>query len=285
MRYLITGGQGQLGLEFIRLLKKAEVLALDLPAADITDLEVIINRVNLFRPEMILHCAARTDVDGCELAPEAAYSVNCIGTRNVCLAAQEIGASLVYFSSDYVFDGAKNSPYQEYDLPAPLSVYGRSKWAGEQIVAELCPKRYVIRTSWLFGLFGKNFVDTILRKAAEETIIPVVADQIGSPTYARDLARATLALIRLPYKAYGTYHFSNTGACSWYDLAAETLRRAGYPEKVTRVTTEKMGRPAPRPGYSVLDHEIIRSLGINPRPWQEALQDYLDELGIPQNRS
>ncbi len=284
MRYLITGGKGLLGLEFIRQLKNAEVLSLDLPETDVCDLAALMERTVLFRPDVILHCAAWTDVDGCEDDPAKAYHVNSIGTRNVCLAAKEVGASLVYFSTDYVFDGVKNSPYQEYDPPAPLSVYGQTKLAGERIAAELCPKRYVIRTSWLFGLFGRNFVDAILRQAEEGKTISVVADQIGSPTYAKDLVQAVLALLRLSYSAYGTYHFSNSGACSWYDLAVAVIKKAGRRGKVIPVTTEAMRRPAPRPAYSVLSHELLQSLGIVPRPWQEALIDYLEELGFPQDR-
>jgi dTDP-4-dehydrorhamnose reductase len=197
-----------------------------------------------YRPEVVLHAAAWTDVDGAEEHPEAAETVNVHGTENVVA----LGAPVVYFSTDYVFDGTKNRPYVESDQPSPLSVYGRTKLAGEQQVRE----GWIVRSSWLFGWTGRNFMRTMLTLAKQQDEVRVVADQRGSPTYVGHLAEAVPGLLELPY---GTRHLAADGDCTWAEFAEAIFEEAGIDCRVVPITTEELGRPAPRPGYSVLRSE------------------------------
>jgi dTDP-4-dehydrorhamnose reductase len=251
-----------------------DVVAWDLPGHDVTAVDKTINGMHGVTPSLVFHLAAWTDVDGCEGDVARATAVNFQGAWAVALGAAEVGCPLLYVSTDYVFDGTKGKPYREGDQPNPLSVYGRTKLLGEQAVSRSSRHSYIVRTSWLYGPGGRNFVDTIRRKAAEVAEIRVVDDQTGSPTYAADLAPA-LAEVALGGK-YGTYHVTNSGQCTWRELAAETVRLTGARCTVQPQTTAEAARPAPRPAFSVLENrEYKRRFGHVLRPWQEALADYL----------
>jgi dTDP-4-dehydrorhamnose reductase len=227
-------------------------------------------------PDLILHCAAYTAVDQAEAEPERCYAANVLATWHVVSAAHEIGAAVLYMSTDFVFDGQQATPYTEFDPPHPLSVYGRSKWMGEQIVRQLTPRHFIVRTSGLFGPGGKSFVSAILAKAQRERPLEVVADQVCARTYAPDLACAIQELCESGL--YGTYHLTNAGASSWYELACEIVRAAELHEvEVRPITAAQLHLPAPRPAYSVLDNFCWRLAGHAPlREDREALRDYLD---------
>ncbi len=279
MRCLVTGAAGLLGTELVAFLRhqNQEVHGWDLPKHDVTDVNRFINDAHSLGPEVIFHLAAWTDVDACEKDKAKAVAVNFQGTWTVALAAAELGCKIVYLSTDYVFDGSARRPYREKDKPNPLSVYGRTKLAGEQAVENDCKRRFIVRTSWLYGRHGRNFVDTIRQKSAEQAQIEVVSDQVGSPTWARDLCRPLWELARSD--SYGTYHLTNSGRCSWFELAEEVVRLTGSSCRVEPVTTEKAARPAPRPHFSVLDNRAFRSkFNKELRPWQDALKAYLGEV-------
>ncbi len=278
MRCIVTGARGLLGRELVNYLRGAgeEVIGWDLPEQDVTEVERTINEMHAVAPEVVFHLAAWTDVDGCEVDPARATLVNFHGTWAVALGAAELGCKVVYLSTDYVFDGKSQRPYQENDPPAPLSVYGRTKLMGEQAVRRVCKKWFIVRTSWLFGRYGKNFVDTIRRKASTEKEIMVVSDQVGSPTYARDLCSPLLTIARSDY--YGIYHLTNSGWCSWYELAREIVAVIGRDCAIIPIPTETSGRVAPRPHFSVLENRNFKSrFGRVLRPWSEALREYLNE--------
>jgi len=227
-------------------------------------------------PQLVIHTAAYTDVDGCEQHPDRAHKVNAIGTQNIALACARLDATMVYISTDFVFNGRKGRPYIEFDAPDPLSVYARSKLAGEQYVRALLKKWFIVRTSWLFGKNGKNFVETILRLAGERDELSVVNDQIGSPTFAGDLVPEMARLIAT--EAYGIYHLSNNGACSWFDYARKILELAHVENvRVVPISTETLGRPAVRPAYSVLRNYCMElTIGDRMRSWEEGLAAYLE---------
>jgi len=225
----------------------------------------------LARPELVLHCAAWTDVDGAEADPDAAQAVNAEGTRNVAA----LGAPVVYFSTDYVFDGTKGTPYVESDVPAPLSAYGRSKLAGEAQVRE----GWIVRSSWLFAPWGNNFVQTMLGLGRERDAVAVVDDQRGCPTYAPHLAEATRELVTLPY---GTYHVAADGDCTWAELAEAVFQEAGVDCRVRRISSAALGRPAPRPAYSVLRSERPETPRLP--HWREGLRECLAEIGAQEQR-
>lgn len=275
MRVLITGVNGQLGTELVRTLDgRADVLGWDLPEFDITA-SGCAAAVAAAEPDWVIHTAAATDVDGCERDPGMAMAVNAEGTRRVAEGCRQSGAALIYVSTDFVFDGRQTSPYTEADAPAPLSVYGRSKVAGEEAVRETAPRWVIARTAWLFGAHGRNFVKTIVGKAATGERLRVVNDQVGSPTYARDLAGALVRL--LERNLCGVFHVTNSGFCSWYDFTREILRQAGFDRvSVSPMRSAELGRPAPRPAYSVLANAAWGATG-EPllRPWPEALADML----------
>ncbi len=271
MRIIVTGAQGQLGVELMgRLAGSGEVLGVDLPELDITK-ACCSDDLAALRPDWIVHAAAATDVDGCEREPDVAMLVNAQGTRRVAEACRRVDAGLLYLSTDYVFDGKKGAPYREEDPPAPLNAYGRSKLEGERAVCSLAPRWTVVRTAWLYGSHGKNFVKAILQKAAAGGPLRVVDDQIGSPTYATDLAEAIARL--LARRLTGVFHLTNAGACSWYDFAAAILRLTGQTAiPLLRLTSDELGRPARRPALSVLENAAWRRAGLPPlRPWQDAL--------------
>ena len=248
---------------------------------DITRIEEVKRAFSELVPQMVVHAAAYTDVDGCEKNPDKAYKVNALGTQNVCRAAQDLGIPVMYISTDFVFDGNKDSPYLESDQPHPISTYGRSKLAGEEYVKSLSKEYFVVRTSWLYGRYGKNFVETILKSAEEKEELTVVDDQVGSPTYTRDFSRKIKEL--LSTKLYGVYHITNSGSCSWYEFAREILELLGIKGvRLEPITSEELDRPAPRPRFSVLENRRLRlTLGNSMSNWKEALSDYMKRDRAP----
>jgi dTDP-4-dehydrorhamnose reductase len=273
MRIFITGSEGQLGQELAEVLKNQETFLGKELEQDITD-EKIIGQIHDFRPEVVIHAAAYTDVDGCEKDRELAHKVNAIGAHHVARAAEKSGAKMVYISTDYVFRGRKRTPYVETDTPGPLNVYGQSKWEGEQFVQQSSSRYVILRTSWLYGRVGKNFVRTVLSKAAQQAELRVVNDQVGCPTNARDLAVAIGAIIKL--EAYGLYHAAGEGHCSWFEFAEKILKLAGISKEVIPMSSRELNRPARRPRYSVLSQKKLNGLGIALRPWPEALEEFIE---------
>lgn len=272
MRVVITGAGGQLGRELRRLLAARDLVPLDLPAFDLAQPSCgrfIVEAA----PDAVIHAGAYTDVDGAEREPARAMAINAEGTARVAQAANQIGARLLYISTDYVFDGRKQTPYKETDSPSPVNHYGRSKLAGEQRVLAECKNALVIRTAWLYGSGGKNFVKTILALADERPVLRIVADQRGSPTRAEDLAGAMATLV--DSEVQGILHVTNEGACSWYEFACEIVSLSGKRAAVEPITTEQAGRLAARPAYSVLSGERRREAGISMPHWKEALKGYI----------
>ncbi|KPK00948.1 MAG: hypothetical protein AMK71_07380 [Nitrospira bacterium SG8_35_4] len=240
---------------------------------DITDLDATALKIREAAPDYLIHSAAYTDVDGCEKDPGKALLINGIGTRNVVMACEDIQCPVVYISTDYVFDGTKGSPYSEWDSPNPINQYGVSKLLGEHFVMALTNRFYIVRTSWLYGRNGNNFVHTISRLLSERDEIEVVNDQVGSPTFTGDLA---VALKELIGRGYGIYHITNSSHCSWYKFAMEIARIRPGKAKINPTTTDRFQRPARRPLYSVLDNTVLRlDRGRQLRHWKEALKDYL----------
>ncbi|MEW8986727.1 MAG: dTDP-4-dehydrorhamnose reductase, partial [Bacillus sp. (in: firmicutes)] len=224
----------------------------------------------------IIHCAAYTAVDNAETNQDQAYLVNAIGTGNLSVAAERIKSKLCYISTDYVFDGTASSPYYEYDITNPQTVYGKSKRAGEQLVQSLCSRWFIVRTSWVYGASGRNFVKTMLKIGQERDSIQVVNDQWGCPTYTSDLALFLGELVVT--EKYGIYHASNAGICTWFEFAQAIFEEVNIPVTVEPCTTEQFPRPAPRPRYSVMESMAIRMNGFLPiRHWREALREYLNE--------
>ena len=270
MKILITGSEGQLGQELCRIFHEHELIPLNHKNGDITKLEII-QTIEKYAPDLVIHGAAYTDVDGCENAPDRAYRVNALGTRNVVLGAERIGADFVYISTDYVFDGEKGSPYTEFDQTHPINVYGASKLAGEWQVHHLINRFYTVRSSWLYGLEGKNFVKTILKLAQGQEILKIVNDQKGSPTFVKDLSIAILKLVQT--KNYGIYHAAASGGCSWFDFTKEILKVAGIQKQVVPITSLDLKRPALRPVFSVLRGVGLGMLGIQLRRWEDGVRD------------
>lgn len=278
MNIAVTGGRGMLGSDLCRVLsEKHRVFCLDLPDFDITDADLVRSKLSDLNPEAVIHCAAFTDVDGCERDPEKAFRVNGLGTQNVVYACMGKRVKLMYISTDYVFDGSKKTPYIEEDAPTPLSVYGKSKLAGEMAIRGHRHRFFIVRTSWLFGKNGKNFVSTILKLAGENPELRVVNDQRGSPTFAADLAEGLVRLIESDF--FGIYHLTNSGECTWYDFAREILEEAGIKKPVHPLSSEDLVRPAPRPANSVLANAHYFLRGFPPlRSYREALRAYMEEL-------
>lgn len=285
MKVLVTGSAGQLGRDLVLLLQGQghEVLGCDRQEMDITDLDQCTEIIGGFAPDAVIHCAAHTAVDAAETDIDAAYLINAAGSRNVALAAEKAGAKLVYISTDYVFDGMGSHPYHEYDNTDPQSIYGKSKRAGEILVQSLSSKFFIVRTSWVYGKYGNNFVKTMLKLGQEKPLLQVVDDQKGSPTYTVDLANFLLELIQT--EKYGVYHASNTEFCTWYEFTqaifteAEEILGLKFTAKLEPCATEQFPRPAPRPRYSVMEHLSIRTNGFQDiRPWREGLRDFLLEL-------
>ncbi|HEX2070878.1 MAG TPA: dTDP-4-dehydrorhamnose reductase [Thermoleophilaceae bacterium] len=274
MKVLITGAGGMLGQDVRRAaeLGNHEVEALDRAALDVTDAGAVSDAFAQLQPDAAINCAAWTDVDGAETAEAEALRLNADAAGNVAAAAASVGASVVQPSTDYVFDGSADRPYVESDPTAPQSAYGRTKLAGEHAVAAANPRHFVVRTAWLFGVGGRNFVETMLR-LADSGVVTVVRDQVGSPTYTAHLAEGLLRLAATP--AYGVHHMAAGGQCSWYAFARAIFEDAGVECQVLSTTTAEFARPAPRPAYSVLDTEWPDAIRLP--DWRDGLREYLGE--------
>jgi len=281
MATLLIGARGQLGTELRQAFADDDLVALAHADLELTDRAKVWEALDTYRPGLILNTAAYHRVDECEDEPERAFGVNALAVRNLAMAAKRIGAVMVHFSTDYVFDGRQSLPYQEGDPPGPLSVYATSKLAGEFFVRAVLDKYFLIRTCGLYGTAGSlakggNFVETMLRLAREGREIRVVGDQVLTPTSARDLAKKVRQLIET--ERYGLYHITNSGECSWYRFASAIFELAGLRARLSETTSAAYGARATRPAYSVLDNANLRSLGIDDlRDWRDALADYLDE--------
>ncbi len=275
MRVTIFGASGLLGKALMREWQGDTVAGLCSRDADICDPDRVQQAVRNTRPDWIVLAAAYTDVDGCEKNSKLAFAVNRDGAVNVAEAAKQVGAKLLFVSTDYVFDGKKTTPYDIDDPRNPQSVYGKTKAQAEIRLLELMPDCCIARTSWLFGTGGKCFPDTILKLAASRPTLEVVNDQRGCPTYAVDLASAIVQLTRKD--ATGIVHATNAGDCTWFEFAREIVGSAGLSTPVGPVSTQRMARPAPRPAYSVLSPVSLNALGIKMPRWHDALHRYLDE--------
>jgi dTDP-4-dehydrorhamnose reductase len=291
-RILLTGKTGQAGRELQQVLSRlGDVVAVDRYDLDLSCPERIRQVVRAIQPNLIVNAAAYTAVDQAETNLAQAYAVNAIAPEVLAETAQQLGAALIHLSTDYVFDGQKATPYTETDEPNPLGIYGLSKLAGEQAVQALCDRHLIVRTAWMYGVHGKgNFVKTMLRLGSERDEIRVVNDQVGTPTWSRDLAAAIAQFIPLidvtqPYPPVGIYHFTNRGEISWYDFAIAIFKEAkalGFPlriQRVTPITTADYPTPARRPSYSVLSlQKISATLNISPVEWRQSLRQMLIEL-------
>ena len=273
MKLLVTGAAGMLGRDVMLAAGNAghDVIGFGRTELDITDPAGLAKKLDLERPDVVINCAAWTDVDGAEEAEEAAFAVNGAGAGNVAAAAAAVGASVVYISSDYIFDGAKGAPYVESDQVAPLSAYGRTKLAGEEATAAANKRHFIVRSAWLFGASGPNFVETMLRLAGSGNEVLVVRDQVGSPTWTWHLAYGVVRLIE--GIEFGVHHMAAAGQCSWYEFAREIFEQAKVECKVLSITTEEFGRPAPRPPFSALTSQ--REHAIRLPSWQDGLAGYL----------
>ena len=281
MRIFITGYKGQLGRTLGTRLDTHTLAGCDLPDLDITDRQAISEAIADFAPDVVIHAAAWTDVNGCARDPEQAYQVNGIGTQNVALACAAAGATMVYISTNEVFDGSATEPYREWDAPHPINPYGRSKAAGEWFVRHLLNRFYIVRTAWLYAPGGRNFPHRIVQLADETSAdstkgrgLRVVHDEVSNPTYAPDLADGLAALIHTG--AYGVYHITNAGYCSRYEFAREILRltnREYVP--VEPIKLEEWQRPSTPPKFAPLANTAARAVGIETRPWEAALAEFL----------
>lgn len=293
MKILITGSKGQLGNELKDIINKgyseigkvsecinnSQVFDLDVDKLDITDLNSVKNVLDTIKPDVVINCAAATNVDGCESDEDFAFKVNALGPRNLAIVCEEMGAKLVQVSTDYVFSGVGEKPLTEYDLTAPYSVYGKTKLLGENYVREFCSKYYIVRTAWLYGYVGHNFVYTMRRLGKEKDSINVVNDQIGNPTHANDLAYHILKLIETD--EYGIYHCTGKGECSWYDFAKMIIELSGEECIVNPCTSEEYKTPAKRPEYSSLDNMMLRNtVGDEMRNWQDAIKSFIENLKV-----
>lgn len=291
MRILITGGKGQLGCQIKSILERnssdiskldekfnnCESRFIDYDELDITNYNDVDAFIGSYKPDAIINCAAYTNVDGCERDSDAAFKVNSIGPRNLAAASEKYSVKLLHVSTDYVFNGEGTVPFREYDVPQPVSVYGKTKLLGEQYVRENCSRYFIVRTAWLYGEWGKNFVYTIMKVAKEKGHVDVVNDQRGNPTYAEDLAHHILKLVLSD--EYGIYHCTGTGECSWYDFACKIVEYSGIDATVSPITSADLNRSAKRPAYSSLDNMMLRvTVGDEMRPWKEALKSFMRKV-------
>lgn len=275
LKVWIVGSNGQMGTALNELIDtmEMEVLNTDKDELDITDTDEVLLYGEINRPDVIINCAAVTDTKICEENPELAYRVNALGARNLSIVARKIGAKVVQLSTDDVFDGMKKVPYTEFDDTNPITVYGRSKRAGENYVKEFTHKHFVIRSNWVYGKGESNFVAKLLKAANEKDCIAVAADQFGSPTSALELAKVIIDLIKT--NEYGTYHITCSGTCSRYEFAKEVLKLVGKEVELKPVTTAESELSAVRPTYAVLDNFILRIINMYQMPdWKTALEEY-----------
>lgn len=282
MKVLATGGAGMLGAALKNVFNAPgfEYIPIDIQEADITSRDSIASAIAAAAPDIVISCAAFTNVDECETKKDLAFAVNGTGAGNTAFAAAKIGVPIIHISTDYVFDGSKIEPYLETDAVNPLGVYGASKLEGERLVAENCARHYILRTAWLYGKGGKNFVDTICSLADSREEITVVSDQIGCPTFTVHLAGAIKTVVEKVLVGEGDpgiYHVAGSGRCSWFDFAKEiTSIHPGILQRVLPVTTKEFGRPAPRPANSMLCMDKIRAaFGVVMPDWRDALREYM----------
>ena len=295
MKILITGSNGQLGNELQKIvatgkaeigavseeIKNAKVFAMDVDTLDITNLEQVKKVLNEVKPDVVINCAAATNVDGCEANQDLAFKINSLGPRNLAMVAEELGAKIVQVSTDYVFSGVGETPLKESDLVAPVSVYGKTKLLGEEFVRDFSSKYYIVRTAWLYGYVGHNFVYTMMKLGKDRDTLSVVNDQLGNPTHANDLAYHILKLIQT--EEYGVYHCTGKGECSWYNFASEIMKLSGRNCTVNPCTSEEYKSMYPnsadRPAYSSLDNMMLRcTIGDEMRDWKDALKTFMDNV-------
>ncbi|HQM43661.1 MAG: dTDP-4-dehydrorhamnose reductase [Smithellaceae bacterium] len=279
MKILLLGHKGMLGSDLLKtLFARYEVVGMDKEEIDIVSAKDCKNAVAEVEPDIVINAAAFTNVDGCETQRDECFAVNAEAVKNICEACRGRDIRIIHFSTDYVFDGKAKSPYREQDICNPINVYGESKLAGERYLQSLSEDYLLIRTSWLYGINGKNFVRTILDKAKTTTRLSVVDDQIGCPTYTKDLAAAVELLIFQNQR--GIFHVTNRGHCSWYEFAVRILKEVSKDEvEVKPIKTHELPLPAMRPAYSALSmQKFITTTGKTPQPWQLAVQDYLKNI-------
>lgn len=283
MKIAVIGCNGQLGYDMVSVCRSKgyTVTGIDYPAIDIKDQQLTNTIIKNIMPDVIINCAAYTDVDSCESNIQEAYSVNSSGVANIANAAKSIGTKIVHISTDYVFDGKKHSPYIETDIPNPMSVYGKSKLDGELEFIKITEKYFIFRIAWLYGINGTNFVKTI-RKLADKRQklklpLKVINDQIGTPTYSKDVCEQIMEII--PTQNFGIYHCTNEGECSWYEFAHQIIDFFNIQVELLPCHTGEFNLPAPRPAYSVLENSHLKSLGIHLMPyWKESLNHFLKEI-------
>ncbi|MDD7792743.1 dTDP-4-dehydrorhamnose reductase [Clostridium sp. 'White wine YQ'] len=291
MKILVTGSKGQLGKQIINILKNKrseigaisteydnlEIIQVDVEELDITDFISVKEYFGKVMPDVVINCAAYTNVDACESKEDLAFKINALGPRNLAIASNKFGAKLVHVSTDYVFNGEGTSPFKEYDMPNPVSVYGKTKLAGENFVREFADKYFIVRTAWLYGYEGNNFVYTIMKVGKEKGKLTVVNDQRGNPTNAEDLAHHLLKIAVT--EEYGTYHCTGTGECSWYDFASKIIEFSEIECVVQPVTSEEYVRAAKRPSFSSLDNMMLRvTVGDEMRKWEDALKVFISKI-------
>lgn len=290
MRILITGCKGQLGTEIAKQIAEghseigpipkmyhnATVVGVDMDDFDLSDKSAVKKNLHDGSYDIVFNCAAFTNVNACESSQDTAYAANALAIRNLAEVCESTATKLVHVSTDYVFSGDATEPYREYDIPSPVTVYGKTKLAGEICLRERCRRHFILRTAWLYGYNGNNFVRTMVRLAKEKGEIRVVNDQFGNPTSAADLAHHMLEVAQ--GNRYGVYHCTNNGVCSWYDFACEIIRLSGIPCRVIPITTAEYPTPAHRPAYSALDNMMLRlTCGDQMRDWKDALAEFMSK--------
>lgn len=283
MKIIVTGAKGQLGSQLINIIKKRyfeigkiEVIASDI---DISNKNEVLNYINEIKPDIIINCAAYTNVNACEENIELAFKVNSLGPRNISIAAEKVGAKLIHISTDYVFPGDSKVPYKEYDIPSPINVYGNTKLMGEKYVESFCSRYFIIRTSWLYGYNGDNFVKTIMQIAKQKGELKVVDDQVGNPTNVEDLSYHILKIALT--EEYGIYHCTGNGMCSWYEFACNILKLSGINCIITPINSDDTYKLAKRPSFSCLDNMMLRcTVGDEMRIWQEALEEFISNVKL-----
>ena len=291
MKILVTGAKGQLGREICEcfergytelgcpdvLKKKNEIYPIYIYSVDISKLPDVLSLFESERFDAVINCAAFTNVNLCETERELAFKANAIGPRNLAIASERIGAKLIHVSTDYVFRGDGSKPYVEWDLCEPQSAYGSSKYLGEEYIKEFSTKYFIVRTAWLYGYYGNNFVKTMMKIAREKGACRVVCDQRGNPTNAADLAHHLIKLLET--EEYGIYHGTGEGECSWYEFTKEIVALSGIDATVSPCTTEEYPTPAKRPAYSSLENMMFKAtVGNEFRPWQDALKTFIEKL-------
>lgn len=273
MKVLILGAKGMLGADLVSAFRGHDVTAWDFDELDITEHEQVRRALDKLRPEVVVNAAALTDVDACQSKPEHANEVNGYAVGAIASVCKSIGAVLIYYSTDYIFDGQRKQGYAEHEVPDPINAYGQSKLLGERLIAHAMTDYYILRSSWLFGKNGKNFIRTMLELSRSQSKVQVVNDQHGKPTYTKDLAAGTLAIVEQKPR-FGIYHIVNEDETTWFDFAVEIFDAAGKNVKAEPITSAELDRPAPRPLYSTLVNSRLPRL----RSWREALRDYLKEI-------